>query len=110
MGTGSTTSVAKRGFWVNDANDLQKYLQHIAAFTIEGREELIRCPTLLTMAEADPLAAGVPSFLDALQCPKTLIRFGVAGGAGDHCKMMNRSLLNRRSLDWLDKALALPTR
>jgi hypothetical protein len=37
-----------------------------------------------------------------LTCPKELMRFASAEGAGDHCEMMNRSLLNRRVLDWLD--------
>ena len=30
-----------------------------------------------------------------------------AEGAGDHCEMMNRSLLNRCALDWLDAALGV---
>ena len=69
---------------------------------MDGRAELIRCPTLFTMAEDDPLGAGVPAFFEALTCPKNLVRFTAAQGAGDHCEMGNRSLLNRRSLDWLD--------
>ena len=63
------------------------------------------CPTLLTSAENDPLAAGAQAFFDALRCPKDLIRFTAAEGAGDHCEMGNRSLLNRRVLDWLDTVL-----
>ena len=34
---------------------------------------------------------------------KTLLRFAEADGAGGHCEMENRSLLNRRVLDWLDE-------
>ena len=70
---------------------------------MEGRAELIRCPSLLTMAENDRLGAMAPSFFEALQCPKTLLRFSAAEGAGGHCEMQNRSLLNRRTLDWLDQ-------
>jgi hypothetical protein len=70
---------------------------------MDGRAELIRCPTLMTMAENDSLGARAPSFLEALTCPKTLMRFSAAEGAGDHCEMQNRSLLNRRTLDWLDE-------
>ena len=66
-----------------------------------------KCPTLLTMAENDSLGAGAPSFLDALRCPKKLLRFSAAAGAGDHCEMQNRSLLNRRVLDWLDEQFSL---
>jgi hypothetical protein len=45
--------------------------------------------------------------MDGLSCPKTLIRFTRAEGAGDHCEMMNRSLLNRRTLDWFDAVLGV---
>jgi hypothetical protein len=55
------------------------------------------------MAEHDSLGARAPSFLEALTCPKTLLRFSAAEGAGDHCEMQNRSLLNQRTLDWLDE-------
>jgi hypothetical protein len=41
---------------------------------MEGRAEMIRCPSLLTLAEADPLATSTPSFIEALRCPKTLMR------------------------------------
>lgn len=43
---------------------------------------------------------------DPLSCPKDLLRFTALEGAGDHCEMMNRSLLNRRALDWLDDRFA----
>ena len=64
------------------------------------------CPTLLTFAKNDPLAAGAQAFFDALRCPKDLIRFSAAEGAGGHCEMFNRSLLNRKVLDWLDTVVA----
>jgi hypothetical protein len=31
------------------------------------------------------------------------VRFTTAEGAGGHCEMGNRSLLNARVLDWLDE-------
>ncbi len=34
------------------------------------------------------------------------MRFTVAEGAGGHCEMGNRSLLNNRVLDWLDEQFA----
>jgi alpha-beta hydrolase superfamily lysophospholipase len=95
--------IVKRGFWVHGVADLRSYLRSAEQFTMDGRSELIRCPTLLTMAENDSLGARAPSFYEALQCPKTLLRFTAAEGAGDHCEMQNRSLLNRRTLDWLDE-------
>lgn len=96
-------SVAKRGFWVNGTATLREYLASVEHYTMNGRIEDIRCPTLFTLAENDTLAAGTQQFFDALRCPKTLIRFSSGQGAGEHCEMRNRSLLNRRVLDWLDE-------
>jgi hypothetical protein len=72
---------------------------------MDGRAEAIVCPTLMTTAETDPLAAGAQAFFDRLRCPKTLLRFSAAEGADGHCEMFNRTLLNRRVLDWLDDTL-----
>jgi hypothetical protein len=58
------------------------------------------------VAENDLLSPGARACFDALTCPKKLTRFIAAEGAGDHCEMMNRSLVNRAMLDWLDGVLA----
>lgn len=98
-------SVAKRGYWVNGASTLREYFASVERFTMDGRIEAIHCPTLFTMAENDTLSAGAQHFFDALRCPRTLMRFSATEGAGDHCEMRNRSLVNRRVLDWLDDVL-----
>jgi hypothetical protein len=36
---------------------------------MEARAEQIRCPTLITRAENDPLASGSQAFFEALSCP-----------------------------------------
>jgi hypothetical protein len=87
-------------------NDLRAYLASAELFTMTGRAELIRCPTLLTQAENDALSGDAGAFFEALCCPKTLMRFTAAEGASGHCEMENRSLLNRRALDWLDELFA----
>ncbi|HTZ66189.1 MAG TPA: CocE/NonD family hydrolase [Roseiarcus sp.] len=97
--------VVKRGFWANGVTSLRDYLREAERFTMKGRAGDIRCPTLLMAAENDPLAIGAETLFDALKCPKKLIRFTAAEGAGDHCEMMNRSLVNRTVLDWLDETL-----
>ncbi|GAA4480144.1 alpha/beta hydrolase family protein [Microbacterium panaciterrae] len=102
-------SVVQRGFWANGVTDLRSFLRRTAEFTLRDRLDRIRCPVLLTRAENDPLAAGVGAFavaLDAAGVHTTVIDFAAAEGAGMHCEMMNRSLLNRRVLDWLDDVLA----
>jgi pimeloyl-ACP methyl ester carboxylesterase len=96
-------SIVQRGYWVHGVDNLRDYLRSAQEFTMDGRVDLIRCPTLVTLAEQDRLAASAQRMFDALRCPKDLIRFSAAEGAGDHCEMMNRSLLNRRTLDWLDE-------
>ena len=97
-----TWSVLRRGYWVQGVRTLRNFLKSVDTFTLDGRIDLVRCPTLLTMAEDDSLSESVPEVYEGLRCPKTLIRFTAAEGAGDHCEMQNRSLLNRRVLDWLD--------
>jgi dienelactone hydrolase len=96
-------NVVQRGYWVHGVDNLRDYLRAAQDYTLEGRIERIECPTLVTLAEGDPLAANTPGFFDALRCPKTLIRFTAAEGAAGHVEMSNRSLLNRRVLDWLDE-------
>lgn len=95
--------VVQRGFWVHGVNDLRAYLASAQLFTMKGRAHLIRCPTLITKAENDALAADAGAFFDALECPRTLMHFTAAEGAEGHCEMGNRSLLNGRVLDWLDE-------
>ncbi len=56
---------------------------------------------LITAAERDALSARAGIFVEALRCPKTLMRFTAEEGADGHCEMQNRSLLNQRVLDWL---------
>jgi alpha-beta hydrolase superfamily lysophospholipase len=98
-------SIVQRGLWVHGAKDLGAYAEAALQMTLEGRVGLIRCPTLLTTAENDPLSHGAEALLAELSCPTALIRFTAAEGAGGHCEMANRSLANLRMLDWLDETL-----
>jgi dienelactone hydrolase len=102
---GQRWKVVQRGFWANGVSNLRDYFKEMERFTMKGRAEMIRCPTLMTAAENDPLAIGAQTLFDALTCPKALIKFSAAEGAGGHCEMMNRSLANRTVLDWLDETL-----
>jgi hypothetical protein len=98
--------VVQRGFWVHGVDNLRAYLASAEHFTMQGRAELISCPTLITQAENDSLGAGAGAFFDALKCPRQLLRFSAVEGADGHCEMANRSLLNGRVLDWLDEQFA----
>ena len=65
--------VVQRGFWANGQTNLRDYLREIERFTLDGRVEAIRCPTLLTAAENDPLAKGAQRLHDALKCRKRIV-------------------------------------
>lgn len=95
--------VVQRGFWVHGVDNLRDYLRCAEEFTMRDHAGQIRCPTLLTMPENDPVASATPAFFQALRCRKTLLCFSASEGAGEHCEMRNRSLLNLRVLDWLDE-------
>lgn len=98
-------ALVQRGLWVHGVRSLAELLSAAMQLTLEGRVADIRCPTLLTMAENDPLARDAGTILAELRCPKALLRFTAAEGAGDHCEMRNRALANQRMLDWLDGTL-----
>ncbi|SEB14290.1 S9 family peptidase [Variovorax sp. YR216] len=95
-------SVMQRNFWVHGVRTLREYLAEAERYTLDGCLEAIRCPTLVTHAEGDTLAASATALFEALKCPKHMLYFSAAEGAGGHCEMKNRSLLNQRVLDWLD--------
>jgi hypothetical protein len=101
-------AVEQRGFWVHGVSTLGEYPRATFPFSLEGRLDAISCPTALTAAEEDPLARSADRVYQALRCPKTLLRFTTAEGAGDHCEMRNRTLLDQRVCDWLDDTLSTP--
>jgi pimeloyl-ACP methyl ester carboxylesterase len=76
----------------------------ILKFTLAGGiAEKISCPTLVLDAEEDMYLKGQPDVLyEHLTCPKTMIRFTTAEGAGAHCQCGADRLANARIFDWLD--------
>ena len=92
---------------MHGAKSLERYAEAAMAMTLEGRIDAIRCPTLLTTAENDPLSKGAEAIFAELSCPKELMRFTAAEGAGDHCEIGNRSLATLRMFDWLAETVGL---
>lgn len=69
----------------------------------DGVAEAISCPTLVCEAEDDLFFKGQPQQLyDHLTCPRTLMRFTEAEGAGAHCHVGAGRLAFARMYDWLD--------
>ncbi|MCV7213729.1 alpha/beta hydrolase [Mycobacterium crocinum] len=73
-----------------------------------GVAEQITCPTLVCEAASDIFFEGQPQLLfDHLSCPKTLLKFTDAEGAGAHCQVGAGRLAFARIFDWLDETLAV---
>jgi predicted alpha/beta-fold hydrolase len=98
-------TVAQRAFWVHGIDSLADYLRVVKDYELSSVVDRIRCPTLLTRAENDPVANFAGRLYDALRSPKELLHFTEAEGAGDHCEAMARSLFHQKSFDWLDETL-----
>jgi len=100
--------VVQRAFMAHGIDSLQACLATARDFDNTALLARIRCPTFIACEENDPLAQSAPDAYAALTCPKTLVRFTAAEGAGDHCAIMARTLLLRRMFDWLDDTLGKP--
>ncbi|GAC66236.1 alpha/beta hydrolase family protein [Gordonia soli] len=98
--------IENRGFWVNGVDDLRSFIETSLQYRISDVASSISCPLLATSAENDILGKGAETLVAAVGEKATLIRFTAAEGAGEHCEMTNRTLLNRRVLDWIDDTLA----
>jgi pimeloyl-ACP methyl ester carboxylesterase len=96
----------RRGMWVHGVNSPLAYVKLTQDYTLEGRVEKIRCPTLICSAENDEIGVTARKLYDALSCEKAFIAFTAKEGAGEHCEVGARSVFNQRAFDWLDAVLA----
>jgi alpha-beta hydrolase superfamily lysophospholipase len=96
----------QRGLMVHGVDTVYDYFNVTPAYTVADRAKDISCPTLITKAEHDQVAAYAQTLYDALTCPKTLMEFTAAEGAGGHCEAQARTLYHQRAYDWLDETLA----
>lgn len=100
----------RRGLWVHGVASLEDYLRVAAEYTLAGRVERIRCPTLVCCAEDDDLAVSARKVFDALTCEAEFLTFRRSEGAGEHCEAGARLLFHQRAFDWLDRRLQPPPR
>lgn len=98
-------AVVQRAFWVHGIDSLSEYAHILRNYSLKEAAVDIRCPTLLTWAESDPLSWDAERLYESLRCPKELVRFTNAEGAGDHCEGKARALFHQRAFDWLDETL-----
>lgn len=97
--------LVQRDLWVHGLRTLGEYVVELDRYRISDVVDKISCPTFVAAAEGDSVAAQAGKLYDALDCPKTLVRFTEAEGAGGHCESWNRSRFAQRAFDWLDEVL-----
>jgi dienelactone hydrolase len=88
------------------ASTMRAWLRQLGAYTLEGRAQLIRCPTLIVANDADSTANTARQLYEALECPKQFLLFQDAQGAGGHCQGLGQLQFYQAALDWLDEVLA----
>lgn len=98
-------TVMQRGYWVHGVDSFADYIRALAGFALSNVVQNITCPTLVTQSEGDPIAAFATRLHNELRCPKRLVTFTAAEGAGGHCETLARSLYHQRVYDWLDETL-----
>jgi pimeloyl-ACP methyl ester carboxylesterase len=96
----------QRGFWTNGASDLPSWIAEMSKWKLTPEEvAAISCPILITAADHDMASSNAQDLYDLVSGPKEFFHFADADGAAQHCEMLNRSMANRRILDWLDDTL-----
>ena len=92
--------------WTFGVTSAAEALRQMRADTMEGIADRITCPTLVLDPENDQFFRGEPRrIFDALRCPKELITFTAAEGAGEHCQEGAGLLTEQRVFDRLDALL-----
>jgi pimeloyl-ACP methyl ester carboxylesterase len=95
------------GMYVMGVQSPRAFLAAYLDYDLSGIAGKIRCPTLVCDPEEDLFFQGQPEALyEQLTCPKTLMRFSTAEGAGAHCHPGAQRLMSARVYDWLDETLA----
>jgi alpha-beta hydrolase superfamily lysophospholipase len=95
------------GMYATGTKTPRAYLAAAQAYNLrEGIAEKIRCPTLVCDAESDLFFQGqAQQLFDHLTCPKAILKFTAAEGAGAHCEVGAGRLAYARIYDWLDETL-----
>jgi len=95
----------RRCLWVHGVQGPLAYLRLTGEYSLDGRAERIRCPTLVCCAQNDDIGVTAQKLFNALTCQKAFILFTTAEGAGEHCEAGARSVFNEHAFDWLDAVL-----
>jgi pimeloyl-ACP methyl ester carboxylesterase len=100
-------SLVQRGFWVNGVDSVYDCAVDMMRYELSPVAKNIACPTFISQAEDDSVAAFTPELYAAITAPKVLVHFTAAEGAGMHCEALARTLFHQRMFDWLDETLGM---
>jgi hypothetical protein len=92
---------------VLDVDSLYGFAAEMLKYELSPYAKNITCPTFISQAEDDAIAANAPKLYEAITVPKVLEFFSSADGAGMHCEMMARTLYHQRLYAWLNKTLGV---
>jgi alpha-beta hydrolase superfamily lysophospholipase len=99
------------GKWTFGADTVSEYVRRLEPYTLDEVIDRIACPTLVMDGENDHFQAGeAQRVYDGLTCPKSLVVFAGAEGAGEHCQVGAMRLFQQRYLDWLDATMSTTAR
>jgi hypothetical protein len=97
----ATLAFRGRPFGVDPASRFDLY-QAVAAYRLDGEEQRITTPLLITDPEDEQFWPGQSRELyDRLPGTKQIVSFTAYEGASRHCEPMSRSLREARIFDWL---------
>jgi pimeloyl-ACP methyl ester carboxylesterase len=99
----------RRNIFVHGLTDPLEFFRMAPAYSLNGLESQITCPTLVCAAEGDDLSSRAHVLFDRLTCDKTFIEFTAADGANEHCESGARTQFHQAAFDWLDRVLAPTT-
>jgi hypothetical protein len=103
--TAATLEFRGRPFGVDGGSRFALY-QAVAAYRLDGEEQQITTPLLITDPEDEQFWPGQSRELyDRLSGVKELFSFTAQEGANRHCEPMARSLRETRIFDWLESYL-----
>ncbi len=97
----------RRNLLVHALENPLAFFRIAPAYSLKGREHLIKCPTFVCSAEHDDLSVNAPRLYDALVCEKAYVQFKTADGAGEHCESGARTAFHQRVFAWLDAVLSV---
>ena len=96
----------ENGLFTFGAKSIEELFKKTRAYTLENVVEKIQCPVLVCAAENDLFFKGQPELLfKRLLSSKTLMKFGKAENAEEHCHMGALTYFNQKIFAWLNSVL-----